>query len=110
MNKNTYRINSEYNYDSWFSDLTIRTLSSYYFSCHLTCPNSSYTFYVGKHIHSYWICFPDVEKSTTIPNLTATFWNSTVITDILDSVQDGISISDALVKLGSIVHETTRCQ
>lgn len=76
----------------WEAVVSDIALYDTFLSCTIKGRGSHIRMYIGK-ADTLWVCFPELEKATSLSCLGDTYWNSEKISLLLDSVPDGISVA-----------------
>lgn len=93
---------SKYESEEWCCKITNYAKYLGYICFTVTGKGSSITAYVGR-ADVLWICFPDLDKGTSLSNPDDVYWNSEKLSNLFQSIPDGITVANAIKKLKNFI-------
>lgn len=99
--------NIEFSYtnddDSW--NIMIKGITKFngYIRCSIICNGSVFYTYVGIADDELWICFPHIDKATTLSCCDDIYWNSDELYRLLKNKRDAISIAESIKRMKTII-------
>jgi len=67
---------------------------------------SSIKTYIGDSTSELWACFPAYNRGTSLSRPEDAFWNSEKLSDVLESIPDGITAANAIKALANLINAT----
>lgn len=90
----------------WLVKITDITNFKGYIRFTVRCNGNIFYTYAGIADNELWICFPQIEKSTTLSSCSDVFWNSDELYRLLKNKKDAISISESIHRLEKQIVES----
>lgn len=81
---------------------TVKKINDYgsYTGCVIEGRGSSIEMYIGKADERLWACFIHQNLSTSLSSPDDVFWNTEMLTDVFNSIIDGITVAQGIKLLG----------
>lgn len=74
-----------------------------YIKCNIICNGNIFYTYTGMAGDELWICFPHIDKATTLSHINDALWNTNELYRLLKNEIDALSIAYALIELKQLI-------